>query len=248
MADKCNNNAFIIKVVSLHFMKNKVDDIKIITTDDGSHSIFNVTLNETYHSIHGAVRESDHVFIHQGLLNKLSEDPLHSLNVLEIGFGTGLNALLTAIRTLRGPHIRYTTLEPFPLSTKMIKQLNYPEVIQHSNGHDIFQAIHYSDWGIWVDIHANFSLLKLITKLQDLKVTMQDFDLIYFDAFAPGKQPEVWHKSLLQKMFTGLKPTGMLVTYCAQGQFKRDLHAVGFSLETLPGPPGKKEMVRARKP
>lgn len=229
-------------------MKKKVEDIQIIMTDDGSHSIFNATLNETYHSTHGAIRESDHVFIKQGLLYKLTEALTSPLQILEIGLGTGLNTFLTALRAIKGPAIRYTTIEPYPLGSEIITQLNYPTFFQHDHGKDIFQTIHHSDWGVWKTVHQNFTLLKLRITLEELVPVPETYDLVYFDAFAPGKQQEVWQQHLLKKVFTGLVPTGILVTYCAQGQFKRDLASIGFNYETLPGPPGKKEMVRARKP
>lgn len=214
--------------------------IKIITTEDGSHSLFDEQLNETYHSTRGAIGESTHVFIEHGI--RFFEDP-KELHILEVGFGTGLNAWLTALFAEKVKmSIDYVTLEPFPITEDIISQLNYS--IEDEGG--LFQQLHAIEWGHTVAVTAHFSIRKLREKLEGFESSKQ-FDLIYYDAFAPSKQPELWTEEPLRKCFNLLRNGGALTTYCAQGQFKRNLKAIGFEVETLPGAMGKKEMVRGVK-
>ena len=221
-----------------------MSQIKIITTSDGSHSLLNEKLNETYHSVHGAIQESSHVFIQRGLEFYIkSIDPV-SISLLEIGFGTGLNALLTLLHTINTPiSIKYTTLEPFPLDLEIWSSLNYTKTIGLE---EYFYSMHQAEWDTREKIAVNFELTKIKKPLQD--VTLPGlFDLIYFDAFAPNKQPEMWTIPILQKLFLAMNSNAVFVTYCAKGQLKRDLKALGLDVETLEGPPGKHEMVRATK-
>jgi len=216
--------------------------IQIITTQDGSHSLFNSTLNETYHSVHGAIQESTHVFIKKGLEFLIERSNPSAINILEVGFGTGLNALLTLKYALTSAiKIKYTTLETFPLGDDIWPWLNYSAVLGHK---EYYEKLHQSPWGEPVNILPNFELLKLNTKLEEVILPQGHFDIIFFDAFAPNKQPELWEYPILQKIACYLNNKGIFVTYCAKGQLKRDLKALGFTVETLPGPPGKKEMVR----
>ena len=218
--------------------------IKIITTDDGSHSLYVPDLKETYHSTHGAWQESQHVFIKHGLDFILQNKALKKLNILEIGFGTGLNAILTLQSALDSKiQIEYHTLEPFPLDLELINQLNYGEFIKEEALIEAFYKMHESEWQAVIPITENFSIVKHQTKLEDFKTNVK-FDLVYYDAFAPSKQAELWTLEMIQKVSDMMSEGGVLVTYCAKGQFKRDLRAVGLEVETLPGPPGKKEMVR----
>jgi len=219
--------------------------IKLITTSDGSHSLFNDVLNETYHSVHGAIQESMHVFIKHGLEYKLQEAS-SPISILEVGFGTGLNALLT-LRAAKAHQrkISYTTIEPHPLSGDLWSKLNYASSLGMEND---FRKIHESNWADLIEIHSCFNLLKLCTTLQDVHLPMREFDLVYFDAFAPSKQPELWESTVLSKIEQAMRTRGIFVTYCAKGQLKRDLKELGLVVETLSGPPGKKEMVRAIKP
>jgi tRNA U34 5-methylaminomethyl-2-thiouridine-forming methyltransferase MnmC len=217
--------------------------IQIITTSDGSHSLLNTTLNETYHSVHGAIQESLHVFINNGLRFFYGRHK-EEISVLEIGFGTGLNALLTLqFAEKNSCRINYTSLEAFPIDKETWQQLNY----EINGNQEMFHELHKAEWNIENKISPHFKLLKLDTTIQDIELKNESFDVIYFDAFAPNKQPEMWELPILRKITLAMKPNGVFVTYCAKGQLKRDLRSLGLSVETLSGPPGKKEMVRAFK-
>jgi tRNA U34 5-methylaminomethyl-2-thiouridine-forming methyltransferase MnmC len=203
--------------------------LKIITTSDGSHSLLNTELDETYHSRHGALQESLHVFIKNGL-DLCAKD---EVNVFEVGFGTGLNALLTALSNRK---VNYTTIEAFPLPEEIFTLLNYEPrdlLLQLHRNHELRIT--------------NFKFKKHHATLQSISLWPNQFDVIYFDAFAPSKQPTMWEFPMIEKVCNALTPGGLFVTYCAKGQLKRDLKALGLNVETLPGPPGKKEMVRAKK-
>ena len=217
---------------------------QLIQSEDGSHTIYLPELNETYHSTHGALQESTHVFIKYGLEEVAKSN--NELTVFEIGFGTGLNALLT-IQTAQqlGLTINYHTLEPYPLSEELVKNLNYPSFFK-PNLQQLFYKMHSSAFEEVIQLTANFYFTKYKTTLQEFNKGVKA-DVVYFDAFAPNKQPEVWSANNLQKVYNLLKPEGILVSYCARGQFKRDLKALGMEVEALPGPPGKKEMTRGRK-
>jgi tRNA U34 5-methylaminomethyl-2-thiouridine-forming methyltransferase MnmC len=220
--------------------------IEIITTSDGSHSLRNDELNETYHSIHGAMQESIHVFIKKGFDHFVETNPeATEINILEIGFGTGLNALLTWQRSLETSHrINYTSLETFPIPTELWSKLNYASDEAAQAG---FRKLHEAEWNTFVPIEHNFNLRKIEQSLEDITPPVESFDLVYYDAFAPNKQPEMWTLEILSKVSGALKSGGILVTYCAKGQLKRDLKALDLEISTLDGPPGKKEMVRAKK-
>lgn len=227
-----------------------MSDIKIIETKDGSSSLFIPSMDETYHSTHGAITESEYVFLAKGLSNYQQQHPKQAVvNILEIGFGTGLNPWLTALATLEGQQqIHFTSLEKFPLSDSLIAQLNYTAQKDTAESKEIFAAIHECPWEKEVEITSFFSLLKLETDFLTYQAEAGSFDVIYFDAFAPSKQSEMWSLELFEKLFSMLSSDGVLVTYCAQGQFKRDLRDAGFTVETLEGPPGKKQMTRGLKP
>jgi tRNA U34 5-methylaminomethyl-2-thiouridine-forming methyltransferase MnmC len=218
-----------------------VSSLKIITTSDGSHSLLNEQLNETYHSVHGALQESLHVFIKHGL--DFVAQNQKTINILEVGFGTGLNALLTAQSAkTNNLTVRYTSLEAFPVEENIWSQLNYvdsPESVA------LFEKLHRAKWDQPENISSNFILKKMETTLQEVQLERNHFDLIYFDAFAPNKQPEMWVQPVFRKVADSMKNGGVFVTYCAKGQVKRDLQTVGLEVETLQGPPGKREMVRA---
>lgn len=216
--------------------------LEIITTGDGSHSLLNRELNETYHSVHGALRESLHVFIKHGLSFFHDKYDSKDIAVFEVGFGTGLNALLTAEEAATGGFtVHYTSIEAYPLEEAVWADLNYaPEPAQKER----FARLHRSAWQEWVEALPRFHLKKLNTTLQTVALQAATFDIIYFDAFAPSKQPDMWTLPMLEKVVKALKPGGVFVTYCAKGQLKRDLKSLGLEVETLEGPPGKKEMVR----
>jgi len=213
-------------------------------TGDGSHTLWLPELNETYHSTHGALQESQHVFIEQGLSYRCGPGPNLKLQVLEIGFGTGLNALLTAIYAQENElRVDYITLEPFALPEQLINQLNYTQGHQLQKHATLFKQMHNCDWEQAVQLNPFFSITKLGNKVEDWQ-PKNTFDVVYFDAFAPNKQPDIWHETVLAKLYQVLNPRGVLVTYCAQGQFKRVLASQGFIVESIAGPPGKKEMTR----
>jgi len=214
---------------------------EIRVTGDGSKTIFLPELNETYHSSNGAVQESRHIFIENGL--DLVEKQ-GAIRLLEVGFGTGLNALLSASwAEMNNQSIHYIGIEAFPLRPELCFQLDYPRHIGQ-NVEKIYNELIRCDWEMDNQLSTHFSIQKREMKIQDF-AAVENVDLIYFDAFGPRVQAEMWEITILEKMYQSLNAGGALVTYCAQGQFKRDLKSVGFSLESLPGPPGKREMTRA---
>ena len=215
---------------------------KLLVTEDGSHSIYVEGLDEHYHSIHGALQESQHVFIKNGL-NCCDKK---SLSILEIGFGTGLNALLTMLEAQKnGLNISYQTLEKYPLQANEYFGLNFEKSLDLQNGLCL-QELHNCVWENDIQITQNFTLHKTQT---DLKQWLPNkmYDLIYFDAFAPEKQPNLWSEAIFKKLFDAMNPFGILSTYCAKGQVRRNMIAAGFSVARVPGPPGKREMMVARK-
>ena len=217
---------------------------KLILTGDGSHTISMPELNVTYHSIHGAIQESKHVFIEAGLKSLLPVEGT-ALNVFEMGFGTGLNALLTIIESERLQRkIYYETVEQFPLDNGEVRSLNYCEQLDREDLQPIFEQLHSCEWEKKVNITENFGFNKSRTNLLNLE-TSETFELIYFDAFAPNTQPELWTNEIFEKMFAMLEPGGILVTYCSKGDVRRAMQAAGFIVEKLPGPRGKREMTRA---
>ena len=219
---------------------------EFLITEDGSHTIFLPELNETYHSTHGAIQESQYVFIEKGLEYAASFGR-KSLKIFEVGFGTGLNALLSLIYAEKNKiSIHYQTIEAYPLATEYISKLNYPDLINGHSASESFMRLHQAQWNCWIEITPYFQLKKNKAEIQEILIG-DKFDVCYFDAFAPSKQPEMWDISMLEKVKNLLEPKGIFVTYCAKGQLKRDLKSLGFEVETLPGPPGKKEMVRAIK-
>ncbi len=221
---------------------------KIIVTEDGSHSLFVPSLNETYHSTHGAIQESQHVFIRAGLDYYLKNHSCTTLNIFEVGFGTGLNALLTwKYATEKKISVHFTTIEAFPLDKTESDMLNYPDQLGKKDASDIFNSIHEAPWESSVKISDFFSLQKINMDLRNYLSDPESFHIIFFDAFAPNKQPEMWSSEILEKICKAMKPEGVFTTYCARGQLKRDLKAAGMDVQTLEGPPGKNEMVRAVK-
>ncbi len=224
---------------------------KIITTSDGSKTIQIEGWNEQYHSIHGAINEAKHVFIKHGLLffyefgrpELVSGSPI---NILEIGFGTGLNAFLTLIEAEQlKRQIKYVGVEAYPVEMNEISQLNYIELI--SEAHKVeFEKMHQIPWKENHQITENFQLEKQQKFFKEIN-TENTFDIIYFDAFGARVQPELWTEAIFAIMFKALQPNGVLVTYSAKGSVRRAMQAVGFTVERLPGPPGKREMLRATK-
>ena len=217
---------------------------ELVKTADGSDTLFVSELNEHYHSTFGAVQESKHIFIAAGL-HKCGQP---SINLFEVGFGTGLNAYLTVLESIKTSQtIRYITIEKYPLPPVIWTALNYPEIVPEGNP-SLFKMIHEAKWNEAVKITDRFSLLKLSSDLTVIDYSaLPLFDLIYFDAFSPEKQPELWNTSIFIKLASHCGFNAKLVTYCAKGVVRRSLIAAGFTAERIPGPPGKREMFRGTK-
>ena len=218
---------------------------RIVRTADGSPTIQLPDWQEQYHSMHGAIQESYHVFIREGLLQYKERE----LDILEMGFGTGLNAFITMLETpSRELDVRYTSLEAYPLPEEEWSLLDYgsrldrfPEAGSH------FEKLHRASWEVREQLTSSFSLHKIKTDFLDFAAA-SSFDIVFFDAFGARVQPELWTEAVFARMFEALRPGGILVTYSAKGSVRRAMQAVGFLVERLPGPPGKREMLRARKP
>lgn len=215
---------------------------EIIKTLDGSTTIRLPEWDECYHSKHGAIQEAKHVFIKNGL--SLFENPI---SILEIGFGTGLNAFITYLEAIRkNQKIDYVGVEAYPVDADEILEMNYANELEALEFENIFEKMHKSEWNEKIEICDLFSLTKrkqFFHEINDFEI----FDLIYFDAFGYRVQPELWSTEIFQKMYNSLKPNGVLVTYAARGVVKRSMMEVGFTVEKLTGPPGKREMFRAFK-
>lgn len=220
-------------------------ELKVVITGDGSSTIYVPDLNEHFHSVHGAVQESMHVFIRHGLLTV----PwlTGTLRVLEMGFGTGLNALLTfyATGSLK-TNVEYQAIDALPLKKEVIKQLNYPDVLDYEGISEFFLQLHNAPWGKRTRMDHRFFLTKLNARVQDV-ILDGFFDLVYYDAFSPDVQPECWDQEIFTGIFNHMANGGVLVTYSAKGAVRRSLQQAGFRVERLPGPPGKREMIRAEK-
>jgi len=214
-------------------------------TQDGSHTIAIPGTGVTYHSTHGAVQESRHVFIQAGLLPLLHKH--NTLRVFEMGFGTGLNALLTLQQAIsNNQQIHYTTTELFPLAAHEYNALNYCNMLQAGEMQSCFTAMHKALWNKDVAIHTLFTLHKIQDSMQQVNLPAK-CHLVYYDAFAPDDQPELWTEKIFAQVFAMLQNNGILVTYCSKGSVRRAMHAAGFTVTKLPGPPGKKEITRAIK-
>ncbi|MGB5437992.1 MAG: tRNA (5-methylaminomethyl-2-thiouridine)(34)-methyltransferase MnmD [Maribacter sp.] len=217
---------------------------EIITTDDGSKTIRIKDWDEQYHSKHGAIQEAYHVFIKHGLDLFKNQD----VHILEIGFGTGLNALITLLETSKSKFkIEYYGVEAFPITREELFQLNYISALKAKHFKKQFALMHSAPWHEQVALSDGFLLYKKQCGFTEITYEAL-FNLIYFDAFGARVQPELWKEDMFTIMFKALKKGGVLVTYAAKGSVRRAMHAVGFTVERLPGPPGKREMLRAIKP
>lgn len=211
-------------------------------TSDGSHTLYMPDMDEHYHSVNGAIQESEHVFIEAGL-HRLSKK---EIRVLEIGFGTGLNAFLTLLDSMQTDvNITYYSMELYPLDTALVQNLNYGKVLC-AGEEDLFMALHEAPWNQSASITPNFTLHKMKGDCSQAELP-NEIDLVYFDAFAPDKQPEMWNQELFNKLYFRMNAGGILTTYCAKGAVRRTMKESGFSVERIPGPPGKREMLRATK-
>lgn len=217
--------------------------MEIEKTADGSNTLYIREIDEHYHSVKGALTESEHIFINMGLRHSTVKNP----HILEIGFGTGLNTFLTAIEAeISKRDIFYTSIEKFPLDMETIKQLHYPEIIA-PEASSLLYSIHEAQWNSPQKINEYFTLEKIEGDFTDYDFR-DGYDVIYFDAFSPEKQPEMWSQDLFNNLYAKLNQGGILTTYCAKGVVRRMLQSAGFIVERLPGPPeGKREILRATK-
>ena len=217
-------------------------DTSVVLTSDGSHTLYVPEIDECYHSTHGAIQESQHIFIETALRHCTKSE----IRILEIGFGTGLNALLTFAEAEKaGKKIFYHSLEKYPVSKEKALQLNYSSLCRMNDNH-IFEAMHKAEWNCAISITENFTLEKTECDFTEYDLPYT-YDVIYFDAFSPEKQPEMWSENQFAKVFTAAENAAVLSTYCAKGWVRRAMQAAGFKVERLPGPPGKREILRAGK-
>lgn len=224
---------------------DKIQNHKLILTEDGSHSIYVPALNETYHSSHGASQEAKHIFIQSALAYSLDSKKHYS--ILELGFGTGLNAWLTFLFSQeRKIQISYTAIEKYPLINEEVQKLNYSKFDELESGVN-FMGFHLSTWGRWNEIGNMFRLLKLQLDFRALKLEGDQFDVVFFDAFGPDVQPKLWTEAVFETIYASMKEGAILTTYSVKGKVRRALKAVGFEVEKIPGPPGKREITRAIK-
>ena len=217
-------------------------DREIITTEDGSKTLYIPEMNEHYHSVHGAIQESTHIFIKAGI----EYYDQKNIRILEAGFGTGLNAFLTLIEARENQRkVVFHTFEKYPLTPQEVEQLNYTDYFSPDNA-PLFQQLHHALWNEDVSITPYFTLHKHKADFEEVNFH-EYFDIVFFDAFAPDVQPHLWTENILVKFYKALKPEGILTTYCVKGTVKQTLRNIGFNLKRLPGPPGKREMLRAVK-
>ncbi len=213
-------------------------------THDGSITLFDDARCEHYHSIHGAIQESMFVFVEAGL-KKTTEN---HLNILEVGFGTGLNALLSLIEAgKKEVRINYIAIEPNPIPHEVYTCLNYPAQLKNNRAAEFFEILHTSPFGVTVEVRDGFSITKIFATLEATTLPDSYFDLIYFDAFSPEIQPELWTIEIFKKLYNASAPGAVMVTYSAKGMVRRNMISAGFQVERLPGPVGKREMLRAKK-
>lgn len=216
----------------------------LIETEDGSHSLRSTQFGVSYHSKYGAIQESKHVFIEAGLAPVANTKS--DIRILEMGFGTGLNAYLSLLYGQQyQKSIYFETVETAPISGEQAQSLNYPALLKADSKE--FIDLHTANWDTVVAVTPEFTLCKWLNDVQEAPLS-GNFDVVFFDAFAPSSQPELWEAPVLEKLFQALSPGGIFVTYCAKGVVKRCLRSIGFTIEGIPGPPGKREMTRGIKP
>lgn len=224
-----------------YFCSMKKEEIELQRTADGTHTLYLPEIDEHYHSTNGALQEALHVYINAGF-NCSSKS---EISLFEVGFGTGLNAFLTLLEAEnRGVKVKYVAIEQYPLPKELAQTLNYASIISPENQH-LFDLFHECEWDKEVEITPYFILKKVNADLINYTFD-QFFDVIYYDAFAPEKQPEMWQSFLFDKLFLNANEEATLTTYCAKGVVRRALQNAGFVVERLPGPIGKREMLRAR--
>ncbi len=219
--------------------KNKTT---LLITEDGSHTLYQPNIDESYHSTHGAIQESEFIFIDKALNHSLKSE----VRILEIGFGTGLNALLTYVNAVENKKvIHFTTLELFPIDKDLVTQLNFCK-FELSHYQTVFEVMHAMEWEVEQRLSPTFTMRKI--KSDFCKTNLEgNFDIVYFDAFSPEKQPEMWTLEQFKKIYASCNAGAILTTYCAKGYVRRNLINAGFKVERLPGPPGKREILKATK-
>ncbi|MDD4602944.1 MAG: tRNA (5-methylaminomethyl-2-thiouridine)(34)-methyltransferase MnmD [Bacteroidales bacterium] len=223
-------------------------DLEILQTRDGSDTLYNSALNESYHSTFGAIQESRFIFIDQGLRSAFQTFQQEPLQILEIGFGTGLNAFLTQMEAEKtGRKVTFSSLEAYPLPPEIWQQLNYPRQFYPIDCTAQFYQLHQAAWNQPEDISAHFILHKMAVTLEVFTPKDNFFHGVFFDAFSPAVQPELWSESVFKKIFTGMKSRATLMTYSVKGSVVRALKSAGFTVEKRPGPPGKRHILCATK-
>ena len=220
------------------------ENLNLLETADGFHTLLHNHLNETFHSRHGAMKESMHVFIENGLKSALESKD--SVRIFEMGFGTGLNAMLTFLNTPKEKSIVYHSIDAFPIPLEKVFKLNHTKLIGGDLARFIYDEIHGIDWDLDYELLPNMNFKKINADITECELSGR-YDVIYFDAFGPRVQPEMWEFDVLQKMYNILVDEGFLITYSANGEFRRTLAKIGYEVESLPGPPGKREMTKAVK-
>lgn len=220
---------------------------ELLKTDDGSMTIHLPDINEQYHSKHGALQEAKHVFLKMGLLPVKEYFENKTLSILEIGYGTGLNCLLTEQEGKKhGLNIHYTGVEAYPISEEEWKAMNYGKLLGTKDSETVYEKMHQINWEVKSELTNSFFLTKQKKEFKNIK-DKELYNLIYFDAFGARVQPELWTEAIFQSMYDALQINGVLVTYSAKGSVRRAMQTVGFIVERLEGPPGKREMLRATK-
>ncbi len=218
---------------------------KVIITQDGSSSITMEDWGESYHSVHGAVQEAKHVYLDNGLAH--FKDAC-SIDILEMGLGTGLNAFLTYLQAKKwNLKVNYSAIEGFPISLQERALLNYEQFSDQKQDKSVFDLLHSSPWNATTLLSEAFTLTKWHNTFEQQQIGTQKYDLIYFDVFGYPYQPELWSQQIFDKMYQGLKPNGILTTYACRGVIKRTMQTAGFKVTKVPGPPGKREMIVAFK-
>ncbi len=224
------------------------DKHQFILTEDGSHTLLHQSLGVTYHSKYGAIQESQTIFIDAGLLSYINLAQPESIHILEMGFGTGLNALMTYLLAANYPQVcfKYTTFEAYPITIAQVNELNYPHLFNAEDKRAIFEQMHLCPSHEWQQLSPNFDFCKHIAQFEPASLS-NIYDVVYYDAFAPTAQPELWTEDLFAQLYKAMRPQAVLTTYCAKGSFKRMLRGLGFEVNALPGPKGKREMTQAIK-
>ena len=222
---------------------------ELLITNDGSHTIAIPYLGVTYHSHHGAIQESMHVYINAGLKYYLQKNKTtEAISIFEMGFGTGLNALLTLIQAEElQQQIVYEAVELFPIDNQIVDSLNYCKTLDRPDLEPAFLSLHNSDWETEIKISTYFTIKKVRKSVKDF-TQGNNYHLVYFDAFSPAEQPELWTAAIFSQVHAMMKEGGVFVTYCSKSEVRRNLSSVGFDVKKVPGPRGKREMILATKP